>query len=75
MTLDLGVHTVNIKGTLYMSLYSPFWMINKTGLMLSYRVSVTIDIARSVYDHVFVAKEAKIVQTTYIINRYSNLLR
>jgi vacuolar protein sorting-associated protein 13A/C len=39
MTLDLGVHTVNLHGTLYMSLYSPFWMINKTGLMLSYRVS------------------------------------
>jgi vacuolar protein sorting-associated protein 13A/C len=38
MSLDMGMHTVNVNGTLYMSLYSPFWMINKTGLQLSYRV-------------------------------------
>ncbi|XP_065344717.1 intermembrane lipid transfer protein Vps13 isoform X2 [Cloeon dipterum] len=39
MSLDMGMHTVNVNGTLYMSLYSPFWMINKTGKMLSYRKS------------------------------------
>ncbi|XP_059483152.1 intermembrane lipid transfer protein Vps13 isoform X2 [Neocloeon triangulifer] len=39
MSLDMGMHTVNVNGTLYMSLYSPFWMINKTGKQLSYRKS------------------------------------
>lgn len=39
MTLDLGMHVLNKSGTLTMSLYCPFWMLNKTGLMLGYRVS------------------------------------
>lgn len=39
MSFSLGVHYQNIRGTLQLSLYCPFWMVNKTGLMLSYRVS------------------------------------
>ncbi|KAF4519295.1 hypothetical protein B566_EDAN017925 [Ephemera danica] len=39
MTLDLGMHTIMLHDTLYLSLYAPFWMINKTGLSLSYRQS------------------------------------
>lgn len=38
MTLDLGMHVLNENGTVVMSLYCPFWMLNKTGLMLSYKV-------------------------------------
>jgi len=40
MSLDLGMHTINKDGSLIYSLYCPFWMLNKTGLMLGYRVSV-----------------------------------
>lgn len=39
MNFSLGVHYEDKKGTLLLSLYCPFWMVNKTGLMLSYRVS------------------------------------
>lgn len=39
MSFSLGVHYEDKKGTLLLSLYCPFWMVNKTGLMLSYRVS------------------------------------
>ncbi|KAJ8953002.1 hypothetical protein NQ318_015363 [Aromia moschata] len=39
MTLDLGMHTLDKNGSLIMSLYCPFWMLNKTGLMIGYRVS------------------------------------
>ncbi|KAK3913373.1 Vacuolar protein sorting-associated protein 13 [Frankliniella fusca] len=35
--LDLGVHTVSKNGSLTMAIYAPFWMLNKTGRMLSYR--------------------------------------
>ncbi|KAJ1520910.1 hypothetical protein ONE63_003990 [Megalurothrips usitatus] len=35
--LDLGVHTVSKNGSMIMAIYAPFWMLNKTGLMLSYR--------------------------------------
>lgn len=38
MTFCLGVHYEKLKGSLIMSVYCPFWMVNKTGLMLSYRV-------------------------------------
>lgn len=41
ITLTLGMHAINKKGTNLLSLYCPFWMLNKTGLMLSYRVSKT----------------------------------
>lgn len=40
MSFCLGVHYENIKGSLIMSVYCPFWMVNKTGLVLSYRVSI-----------------------------------
>lgn len=39
ITLDLGMHCQSRKGTMCMSLYCPFWMLNKTGLMLTYRNS------------------------------------
>ncbi|XP_076066395.1 vacuolar protein sorting 13C isoform X3 [Oratosquilla oratoria] len=39
LTLDLGMHAVRQGGTLTLSLYCPFWMVNKTGLMLTYRKS------------------------------------
>ena len=43
VVLDLGMHT-SYKGldSIVMALYCPFWMLNKTGLMLSYRVCVCI---------------------------------
>ncbi|CAL1678435.1 unnamed protein product [Lasius platythorax] len=37
--LDLGMHTSHKHGSIVMALYCPFWMLNKTGLMLSYRKS------------------------------------
>ncbi|XP_046683901.1 vacuolar protein sorting-associated protein 13 isoform X2 [Homalodisca vitripennis] len=37
ISMDLGVHCVNEYGTLKLALYCPFWMLNKTSLMLSYR--------------------------------------
>uniref|UniRef100_A0A1B6F8B5 Vacuolar protein sorting-associated protein 13 n=1 Tax=Cuerna arida TaxID=1464854 RepID=A0A1B6F8B5_9HEMI len=37
IAMDLGVHCVNEYGTLKLALYCPFWMLNKTSLMLSYR--------------------------------------
>ncbi|KAL1509353.1 hypothetical protein ABEB36_004107 [Hypothenemus hampei] len=39
MSLDLGMHTINKDGSFIYSLYCPFWMLNKTGLMLGYRSS------------------------------------
>ena len=38
-TLDLGMHVLPQGGSLLMSLYCPFWMLNKTNLNLGYRVS------------------------------------
>ena len=38
--MDLGMHTSFEHGSIIMALYCPFWMLNKTGLMLSYRVSI-----------------------------------
>ncbi|XP_076625592.1 vacuolar protein sorting 13C isoform X3 [Colletes latitarsis] len=37
VVLDLGMHTSYEHGSIVMALYCPFWMLNKTGLMLSYR--------------------------------------
>lgn len=42
MTLSLGLHMMNEKGSIVMTLYCPFWMLNKTGLTLSYRVSLVV---------------------------------
>ncbi|XP_025156985.1 vacuolar protein sorting-associated protein 13 isoform X1 [Harpegnathos saltator] len=39
VVLDLGMHTSHMHGSIIMALYCPFWMLNKTGLMLSYRKS------------------------------------
>lgn len=40
MTLDLGVHKSFHQGSILLALYCPFWMINKTEMMLTYRVSI-----------------------------------
>lgn len=34
---DLGINSVISRGTQVLSIYSPFWMINKTGKFISYR--------------------------------------
>ncbi|GAB0096265.1 Vacuolar protein sorting-associated protein 13 [Sergentomyia squamirostris] len=39
MSFELGVRYENRQGSLHLSIYCPFWMVNKTGLMLSYRSS------------------------------------
>nr|XP_023022705.1 vacuolar protein sorting-associated protein 13-like [Leptinotarsa decemlineata] len=39
MTLDLGMHSLHKNGSLLMTLYCPFWMLNKTGLLLAYKNS------------------------------------
>ncbi|KAH1006005.1 hypothetical protein HUJ04_006891 [Dendroctonus ponderosae] len=39
MTLDLGMHAIDKNGSFIYSLYCPFWMLNKTGLMIGYRKS------------------------------------
>lgn len=39
-SLQLGVHFENLNNGLTMTVYCPFWMLNKTGLTLSYRVRV-----------------------------------
>ncbi|XP_074661340.1 intermembrane lipid transfer protein VPS13A-like [Tubulanus polymorphus] len=38
VTMDLGLHTKRSKGFLEVALYSPYWMVNKTGLPLVYKV-------------------------------------
>ncbi|XP_031336343.1 vacuolar protein sorting-associated protein 13 isoform X2 [Photinus pyralis] len=38
-TLDLGMHSITKSGSTHMILYCPFWMLNKTGLTISYRPS------------------------------------
>ncbi|XP_047736715.1 vacuolar protein sorting-associated protein 13, partial [Hyalella azteca] len=47
-TLELGVHTSTHRGTITMALYCPFWMLNKTGLDLTYRKSNKPDRSLSV---------------------------
>lgn len=37
MTLELGMYIVKKNESLELTLYCPFWMLNKTGLMLGYR--------------------------------------
>ncbi|CAD6218790.1 GSCOCG00012925001-RA-CDS [Cotesia congregata] len=37
--MDLGMHCSFTHGSVVMALYCPFWMLNKTGLMLAYRKS------------------------------------
>ncbi|XP_066591225.1 intermembrane lipid transfer protein Vps13 isoform X2 [Prorops nasuta] len=39
VVMDLGMLTSFKHGSITMALYCPFWMLNKTGLMLSYRKS------------------------------------
>lgn len=40
-SLQLGVRFEKLNNGLTMTIYCPFWMLNKTGLNLSYRVSWT----------------------------------
>ncbi|KFM61573.1 Vacuolar protein sorting-associated protein 13C, partial [Stegodyphus mimosarum] len=35
--LELGMHSQKVKGSIVMQLYSPFCMVNKTGMLLVYR--------------------------------------
>ncbi|CAL7938935.1 unnamed protein product [Xylocopa violacea] len=42
VVMDLGMHTSYKHGSIVMALYCPFWMLNKTGLMLSYRSLVCV---------------------------------
>lgn len=37
--MDLGIHYEDRKGSIYLTVFSPFWMINKTQLMLSYKTN------------------------------------
>ncbi|CAK1546186.1 unnamed protein product [Leptosia nina] len=37
MVLELGMHSADMEGTQLLSLYCPFWMLNKTGFTLCYR--------------------------------------
>ncbi|XP_022255668.1 vacuolar protein sorting-associated protein 13C-like [Limulus polyphemus] len=37
LSLDLGMHTRKSDGYLDMEIYCPFWMINKTNLLLTYK--------------------------------------
>jgi vacuolar protein sorting-associated protein 13A/C len=41
-SMQLGVRFENLNNGLTMTVYCPFWMLNKTGLNLSYRVSFAI---------------------------------
>jgi hypothetical protein len=41
-SLQLGIHFENSNNGLTMTVYCPFWMLNKTGLNLSYRVRLFI---------------------------------
>lgn len=40
-SLDLGVFSVIKEQMLHMTVYCPFWMINNTGLLLTYKVIAT----------------------------------
>lgn len=37
---NLGLHCEENEGCLDMSMYSPYWMINKTGMTLYYTVKI-----------------------------------
>ncbi|XP_069674534.1 intermembrane lipid transfer protein Vps13 isoform X2 [Periplaneta americana] len=43
VSLDLGMNTLSKRGSIVMSLYCPFWMLNKTGVMLTYRKSRKVE--------------------------------
>lgn len=39
MSMDLGIHYEDRHGSISLTIFSPFWMINKTHLMLSYKTN------------------------------------
>ncbi|GLH03016.1 Vacuolar protein sorting-associated protein 13 [Gryllus bimaculatus] len=39
MSLSIGAHAVKKQGVFIVTLYSPYWILNKTGLPLSYKLS------------------------------------
>ncbi|KAL5288954.1 hypothetical protein ACFFRR_009268 [Megaselia abdita] len=39
MSMDLGIHYEDRHGSICLTVFSPFWMINKTNLMLSYKTN------------------------------------
>ncbi|XP_064596162.1 intermembrane lipid transfer protein VPS13C-like isoform X2 [Liolophura sinensis] len=60
--LDLGLHNKQGSGTLDISLYSPYWMINKTGMPLAYRgndAEVTLEHPADYKDIVLFSFKAK----------------
>lgn len=59
MSFSLGVHYEDKKGTLQLSLYCPFWMVNKTGLMLSYRVrSYDVKVKMSFFKNYYISQSS-----------------
>lgn len=42
INMTFGVHISHQRGNMDISVYAPFWMVNKTGLHLTYRVSCTL---------------------------------
>ncbi|XP_034479091.1 vacuolar protein sorting-associated protein 13 isoform X2 [Drosophila innubila] len=41
MEMDLNVQATNRHGSIMLTIYSPFWMINKTGQMLTYKTEIS----------------------------------
>ncbi len=50
-SLDLGVFSIIKDQTLHMTVYCPFWMINNTGLLLTYKVIIISSISLFVYKY------------------------
>lgn len=56
-TVLLGIRTLKEDGTIFLTIYSPFWMINKTGLMLTYK--------KPLRDHVATITQPLLYSTSY----------
>ncbi|XP_065940396.1 intermembrane lipid transfer protein VPS13A isoform X3 [Magallana gigas] len=55
ISLILGLHCKENEGCLDMSIYSPYWMVNKTGMTLYYKGSDSDDVIEHSPDHQEVA--------------------
>lgn len=71
-SLQLGVHFENLNNGLTMTVYCPFWMLNKTGLTLSYRVSnyTIISYDNLNFELCYSIKKFYVVLLTYIAVLY-----
>ncbi|XP_033726256.1 vacuolar protein sorting-associated protein 13A-like isoform X3 [Pecten maximus] len=49
--MDLGFHCKKGSGSMDLSLYSPYWMINKTGQRVLYKASDSEDVIEHHHDH------------------------